>query len=227
MDKINPELKSFQLNNTGQLLSPILNCFSNEFKNAFIANKTLCYAVGDCKYSKIYKRERLDPFLFVLMDRNGEWMEDKKRYLNPKDGKKKFNKNLQVMKKDPHYITDYSWSYLDNRHVIAFHIPKKYYKAFDKFIKGEYSQMYSEDDTEVLKMKSNKITMSIITKDKNLIPFFEKGLNDYYRSKIVLDDSFDGELSLPFIPDREVFNWHSDFKFLLNAYKEVAQNNAF
>ena len=221
MERIDPELKTFQLNNTGQLLSPVMNCFSNDLKQAVVNSNLLCWAVGDCVHSKIYKKEKLEPCLFLLIDRNGEWLEDKKRYLSIKSSRQTFNRNLKVMRKDPHYITDYSWSYLNNRHVVAFHIPKKYYNAFNSFVKGEYSKMYSEQDLEVLKMKSNRVTMSIVTKDRSLIPFFEKGLNDYYRSSIELPDDFDGELSLPFIPDREIFNWHRDFKFLLEVYKEI------
>ncbi len=220
MEKINPELKSFQTNNSFTLLAPIVNCFSQDFKESLNNSHVRCWAVGDCVYSKIHKKDKLDPFLFILVDRNGQWLDDKKRYFNIKEGKKQFTKNLQVMRKDPHYVADYSWNYLDHRHVVAFQIPKKYYNAFSKFIKGKYSEMYSDSDIEILKMKSNKVRMDIITRNKDFIPLFEKGLNNYYRTNITLDDNFDGELSLPFIPEREVFNWSSEFRFLVNILKE-------
>ena len=224
MERIDPELKEFQLNNTFALLAPIVNCFSNELKNSVYGMSALCWGVGDCHYSTIHKKEKLDAFLFLLVDRCGKWLNDKKRYENLKLSKKEFSKNMKLIRNDPHYVTDYSWNYLDNRHMIVFKIPKKYLKAFDKFLLGEYSKMYSDHDIEVLKIANTKMRISIVKKDKEFIPFFEKGLNNYYGTNVELDEDFDGELALPFIPKREVFNWEDEFKFLINSYKKELIN---
>ena len=217
---INPDSSELYVNNTYVLLSPIANEFSQETLQSLSKLEIKCWAIGDVNYSIRKKRKKLDTCFFILVDRNGKFLEEKGRYLNLKQGRLDFNKQIETIRKSKYFVSDYVWNYKDDRHMIVLEIPKKYNDSFINFISGKYSKMFTEQQLLHLKIKDSKNStrLSIFTRDKQFVPRFQNVLNEYYGTNVQLEDEIaeHSEIFLPFIPTREVFNYKKDYQFLID-----------
>lgn len=192
-------------NSTARFLSPILNTFNSSFLANFkpVQKHVLGYAIGDVKYDKA-KHQKHTYLLFIICDINGVYLPDKQRYLQIENGRKIFTGFLDSVKKSSYYYDDYI---LDGTaHCVILEIPKEWYIAYDNFIKGHYSKMYTK--TQIKAFFSSKDNIGVLTKDSEYKEIFVEKLNQRFNTHVKPEDlPADIELEVPPFED-DILNYN-------------------
>lgn len=143
---------------------------------------------------------------------------DKK--VKPKD----FNMFLNWVKEQTYFKGDYcpDGNFKTSRkHVIILEVPKEYYKSYDNFLKGEYSNMYNSKQLEFLFSAPNrKNELEILNKTskaaENLIKKIEKEFFFEVLDTISKNDLIDCEYELPLVRKQEIFNCENNERVYFN-----------
>jgi hypothetical protein len=210
--------KFYTRNKTAKYLLPIVDSYSNEFKYQFknVNKGLLASAIGDVKYDSA-KGKATEYALFMLYDINGAFDVNVRQHTEPLLGRTMFNQFLKYCRSYTHYVDDYYFrpftdTGFNQQHLccIITKIPKKYHVAYDRFLQSAYSKMYNEEELATLHIspvrgdnKSNPI-WKILTKDAGYKKEFERNVNEYYGTNVVIDD--DREFDLPVRKSDEWFN---------------------
>lgn len=211
--------KFYMRNKTAKYILPIVDTYSNEFKYQFknVNRGLLASAIGDIKYDDA-KGKVTEYALFLLYDINGAFDANTRQHVEPLLGRTMFNQFLKYCRSYTYYLDDYYFRpFTDTPNFKEQHlccvitrVPKKYHGAYDKFLQSAYSRMYNEEDLKALHVvpvradnKANPI-WKVLTKDASYKKEFERNVNDYYGTNVVIDD--DREFDLPIRKADEYFN---------------------
>lgn len=136
-------------NRTRRYLYPIINSFGKTFlrelleitsyTRAEIGQTVLSVNLCDLIY---YRCKGFNNHLFMIFDTRGVYDFNKGKHVNPIEAKKRFLNFLMFTRNNKNYAADYQFEY-GKKHCIVFEIPLEYRKSYEKFLKGQYSQMYS------------------------------------------------------------------------------------
>lgn len=187
-------------NKTWRYLIPCLRghgeVFVNKFNNEIFK---LGYGISDSSLegSKILENKRP---IFIMLD----------KAVLPK----KFNDFMDWVKYQPYYITDYSTDIINTPrlHMLVLDTPEEYYKAYDKFCVGLYSEMYTKDQLD--KLFDNKDTMQykILSKSSEYSDIFlekvEKEFNVIFQGLDKQEFLNTAEYEFPYSlnSEEEIFN---------------------
>jgi hypothetical protein len=121
-----------------------------------------------------------------------------------------FEEFLNFIREQKYYIADYcpdSEILKSRKHMIVINIPETFYNAYDQFLKGNYSLMYSEQELKLL-FSSNlrKKEYDILSKNPEIVSEFAKEVNNEFGTKAIADDFKNSELELPLKKTEEIFN---------------------
>lgn len=204
-DKIIIEEGSTWRNMTSSYLTLALYNNSSQFLDHF----RLLYILGCAINDRAIKREQSNE-LFIVVDVHGSMVYG--NYKNVQESVSNFYKALAYFKQHDSYVMDYPYdsNKIGNKHVIVFKVDPV---IFDKFIKGQYSEMY--DLSFVNKYVPKVITKgrsqyenniyNVLTKNPNYRKTFLKQLNLEFGTTLTeLDDR---ELDLPPIIKNETLRW--------------------
>lgn len=107
-----------------------------------------------------------------------------------------------------YFIKDYPMDLIGRAHMIILDFPEKYSNAYDNFLKGKYSEMFSKEEIENLFQKDTE-EYKVLTKDKSLIPVFtEKLIKTFELNSLREEDLAEVELEFPYTVNEEdeIFN---------------------
>jgi hypothetical protein len=183
-------------NKTSEYLSPCLKegysrIFEVKFKEMFV----LAYGIGDkvIEENPNFIIGNKSP-IFILID----------TFAN----KRKSEDFIYWIRYQDYYIYDYIADMEGRGHMIILDFPKKYKNAYDKFLEGKYSEMFTKE--EILKLfKEDSKEYKVLTKNKLLLPDFTNKLRKIFDLKNLSDrDLEDSELELPYTMNlkEEIFN---------------------
>lgn len=182
------------LNKTYRFLLPCFNWYGDEFISKFIRT---CKQVGLGDDVNPHIKGR---YLFILCSKV-VGLQNTLDFLN------------SVKSKD-YYVTDYSVSPGHDFFMIVLEVPERFHNAYDKFIEGRYSEMYTPEEINVLFPKTgDSDARNILIKDPSCIDEFVVKLNQTYNTKLSEDDFFHEvikEYELPLNRYEEVFNCNSE-----------------
>ena len=103
------------------------------------------------------------------------------------------------------------------RHMIVIEVPNIYNNAYDKFLQGKYSEMYSKKDLDLLfSHPSKKKEFDILTRNEKSLNEFIETLKKEFNTIIFQNDVYDFEYELPLKYEEEVFNFNNNKKIYLN-----------
>lgn len=154
-------------NKTFKFLIPVLRTYGEQFK--FYLNNLDRRAFGvNHKAVKLPEKR----CIFILFNK------DYKEEL--------FYEFLEFVREKSYYVTDYIFGNAvnSNFHMVVIKFPDKYADAYDKFIKGNLSQMYSEEDIENY-FNKDEIAKKIMKKEDNAVFFLIKEINELFGNNIV------------------------------------------
>ena len=88
--------------------------------------------------------------------------------------------------------------------MVVIRLPDKFEKSYEPFLKGEYSQMYSQE--EVAEIGFNK-AKGVFNKSEDYKKVFLEKINREFNCTLKLEDLGDRELELPPNIKEETFNF--------------------
>lgn len=108
------------------------------------------------------------------------------------------------------YLGDYHFGNINktNKHMFVIKFPNEFCNAYDNFIQGKYSKMYT--DTEISKYFKDSISKKILTKSKGAEFMIVNEIDKEFGKNIItindiLSDLDNWEFSLPPLKDNENF----------------------
>lgn len=167
--------EKFQPNKTSTYLLPILTLYGKEMLEMFAQLYILILKIGIYDVQYLNVKQPAFPCFFILLE-----------------NKKQLRQVLKKLRFSEYYIDDYIYSHITNtqEHVLVLKVHEKFTKAYEAFIQGKFSEMYSAEEIALLniqKDKTNKL-YRVLTKDRTLLPEFQTALNAEFGTNVVIDD---------------------------------------
>lgn len=162
----------------------------------------------------VYKRVKdvsHEGLLFILVDKNGKYNLEKGRYVSLEKGKINFESFLKYIRTHKAYLDDYMFDFKNcHHHMVILRLPKRFERAYQPFLKGEYSKMYTSDEITEMGFKPNKGAKIwyVLNKDAGHREKFLERINTEFGTTLTLEEINDGrELDTPPITKNETFNY--------------------
>ncbi len=176
-------------NRTHTYLSPIIQTYRHTFCKQIESLNKVAWGIGDEFYRDLHDCKYN---LFLLITN------------------KDIQEFLDYFRKSPYYTDDYKFD--DKHHILVIQISKKFYKAYDNFLKSQYSEMY--ELKEVRSMVKQFIggkpnpTFYILVKDDRYEKVFRNILIETFNlEKDFKIDVSDREWDFPIKLSEEIFNY--------------------
>lgn len=188
------EIGKMYVNKTWRFLVPCLRDYGNSFVDKFNPLFKLAVGIHDSLFDNTDIEKGRN--IFIMLNKNYQ--------LNS------FNLFKEWVKQQDYYVTDYcpdSNLQKSSKHIIVIKFPERYADAYDNFLQGRYSKMFSLEDSKNL-FDKNETELKIVTKNSTLTSDFIKKVNEEFSVNLVISD-FIGEspeLELPPIREEEIFN---------------------
>ena len=207
------EYGKIYINKTWRFLVPTLKFYKGDFVKKFSALFKLAVGIHDTLLdgSEISENNNL----YVLVD---------KKY-----NEEAFYDFLDYCEGKTYFIDKYA--YEDNvvnsrKYMIVLKIPSKFSHAYACFLRGEYSQMYLDEDLQQLyfnalknpeKYKSQFINYQILSKTGNIaLEKFTSTIKEEFNVDVSTDDFYETEWELPLVKKEEIFNFKENTTIYFN-----------
>lgn len=195
-------------NKTSRFLLPCLRGYGEEFVKKF--NTFYKYAVGvsDSYWYDVTKKK--GRFIFILCNSS------KNQY--------QLHNFTFWVKKMPYFVESYCPDpdiQFSNKLMIVLEIPGRFHKAYDMFIQGRYSEMFTKEELDALFLDKNLETYQILSRSIEYMPKFVSKVNLEFKAKISEGDFSEvpPELELPLKSLEEIFN--SSRGYYLSSEEDV------
>lgn len=196
------------VNKTSRFLLPCLRGYGEDFVKRF--NSFYKYAVGisDSYWYGVTKdRGR---YIFILCNTG------KNIY--------QIHNFLHWIKKKPFFVESYcpdAAIKTSNKLMIVLEIPERFNNAYDMFVQGKFSQMFTEEEKELLFLDKNLESYQILSRSIDYMESFVNKLNSEFETSIKVKD-FDEippEMEIPLKSVEEIFN--SSKEYFLSSEEDV------
>lgn len=185
------QLGDIYWNKTKKYLLPCLVEYGEDFSKKVSNLFKLAVGIGDHALTDMGLH--LEKHLFILVDTSVS--------------KQTFPKTIQWLRGQPYYETDYPFDdiHTGKLHMIVIKFPEKYYNAYGRFTKSQFSKMYSKED--IGKLFKNKERVGVLTKDKEQLSKFLNELNKKFNTSIEEHEwPSENELDFTINMKEEMFN---------------------
>ena len=196
------------VNKTLRFLAPSLEAHGNDFIEKFNPLWKLAYGIHDSYLdgSDITQGNNI----YVMVDT----LHNSVDYLIFK----------QWIEEQPYYKGGYMPDEETRKYVFIIEIPKVFHNAYEDFLKGRYSYMYSEKNIERLFSGLMQINdAAVLTKkDDEYLRRFKVFVDKQFNTDIDIEDFRAGEWELPLVKTEEIFNYvKSDTVFFNDLVDKV------
>lgn len=187
----------FYKNRTFKFILPIIKLYGKTFLDIYNSLRKIAVGINDYNIASmdiIYNKH-----IFILID---------------VDATQCFDDLLEMIKIHPAYENDYIYSMTYNLHMLVIKIPNDFISTLENFKQGRYSQMYNQDNLDLLfkndipKVGKNPIKM-VLRKDSAYRPIFEAEIKKHFRIEDVPQVEWD-EYDFPIELKEEVFNYRDN-----------------
>lgn len=168
--------------------------------------------VADVNYIKATKQKK-EPLFCVLIDCNGKYLPEEKRYENVRKGRENFERELVKIRQHEDYRTDYPGDWDSNTHVVLFNTNHRQKKQIISFMKGLYSEIYTDTELRRFKIREDSFIYSVVRKTEERKREFEELVNRNFDTNLVIEDDDERELFFKPSPQEEILNGYNGFSF--------------
>jgi hypothetical protein len=209
------EIQSGKLyeNRTWKYLYPCLRSYTPKLTEFLATFFKLAVGIGDSNVLEVKNK-----CLFILIDTNIYLLGDRELSVY----QERFSTFLDFIRYEPYYIKDYVYEGDGKKHMLVLKIPFIHLEAYDKFLLGKYSEMYSLKEINTLykfcnvsdkiveKKKNDYISecRAVLTKNPNHVEAFVKKVNIRFKTQATVEDFKDAEIDYPPNFKEEIFNYN-------------------
>lgn len=191
---MNIEIGEWYINKTWRFLLPCLRGHGNTFVEKFNLVFKLGAAIHDILLDGSDMSEGRN--ILILCDKEHK-REDYDRFLNWVKLQNYYRGNYC-----PNSEEEYS-----RKEVIIIQVPTQFYNAYDCFLRGEYSKMYTEDQVEALFTgKDKKEVLEILKKTEEAGNAFVKNIENEFGEEGIKLEEIEGEYEFPLVRKEEIIN---------------------
>lgn len=196
------------INQTRKYLVQQIQHYDEEFMSNIRNNNIVVYAIHDHKMC-INGSKKIEPHIYMLFDVNGESKYNV--YVDKLESRRQFQKSLEFFKNHHSYVTDYCYDSNKTGHLHVVVVKLPFPEKLHKFIKGNYSEMYSEEELHKWFPKYYKKVKTdqwcVLTKDPEYKPRFIQQLKEEFGDLKILEKDLDGELDFPPVFKNEILRY--------------------
>jgi hypothetical protein len=180
------------INKTHMYLRPAIKSFGNSFISQYNEVQTLAVGIHDASVGEFRNK-----FLYIMLNRshNSEHCANFIQWLNISEN---------------YFVKDYLVDEY-HKHMIVLKFPERFINAYDKFLLGKYSEMYTKEDLKYLNFENfeDKTPFNVLTKNRQYNDTYTKILNAEFNSTLLKEEVLDLEYDLPWslYPEKEIFNY--------------------
>lgn len=189
------EVSKFYKNKTRLFLLPCLLHNGPEFQMRF--NRVYKFAVGIHDTSLNNHNLTEEPLIYILLDK-----ELSRKY---------FTEFINWLKGQDYFVKDYvsSPDLSSRKHMIILRIPKLYHNAYQAFMNGRYSEMYTEEQKVLLfKEHHRQKALKVIDKTHDALLDYVQQINAIFEHDLTPAQAKEhSEYAFPLIPQHEIFNY--------------------
>ena len=123
--------------------------------------------------------------------------------------KRKTEDFIYWLKYQPYFLKDYPMDLVGRAHMVIIDLPEKYYLAYDNFLEGRYSELFSKDEINRLFPIGSK-EHKVLMKDKSILLEFATELKNLFELRELEPSEIEeSELELPYTlnKEEEFFNY--------------------
>lgn len=138
---------------------------------------------------------------------------------------KQYDEFMDYIRNQPYYVADYCPEaniYKSRLHTVVIKVPDNYINAFDMFIQGKYSLMYSTEEIQKLFANNPKVK-EVLLRSNGLKKAYVDSVNEYFCTTFEESNLNHREFDLPPMCEEEILNYsYGEIKsyFLYNYLKE-------
>lgn len=193
------EIGQLYTNKTWRFLVPCLRDFGDAFVTKFNSTFKLACGIHDSLFDNTPVANGRN--IFIMFDR---WYDTTS-----------FDKFLEYVKTQEYYVTDYcpDVNLVKSRKLIlVLKFPENYNNAYDKFLEGKYSEMFTEQEAKFFYEEKSTIEFKIVMKNPDIMSDFIKQVNTEFNTELTSRDFIGGinELEFPLKREEEIFNCNKD-----------------
>ncbi len=195
--------KKTYVNKTWKFLIPCLASHGQEFMDLFNRAFTLAAGIHDThlKGSPITQRR----VVYCLFNSN----------YNRDIMQKLIHYSIKSRILAYEYDTDFPLKN-SNRRMLVFKIPEVHYKAYDHFLKGEYSQMYTPEFVDANWGATARSKIVLKNQEEEGLPMLVEEIKEVLDGNQSPKDMKGSELALPLIKEEEIFNCVGEQRVFFN-----------
>lgn len=196
------ELGKCYINKTWRFLMPCLRAHGDEFVNKFNHLFKLGVGIFDTTVSGTKYAEGRN--IFIMLDKAAHSFY--------------FNDFMEFVRGQSYFVADYCPEediLKARRHIIVLEVPGDFHHAYDQFLLGNYSQMYTEEELKTyFNTTGRKVEYAILKRTDDAKKEFIKKIKKEFNTDVTIDDLKWAELELPLKRKEEVFNYKNQNKFV-------------
>ena len=183
------QLGTIRMNKTKRYFLPCLSkYYGKEYIKRFNSIFKLAVGIGD--FALIDIGITFEKNLFILVD--------------TKFSKSNFISVMDWLRLQSYYTFDYPYDEIHkgHLHMLVIKIPEECYQAYDKFLQGKFSQMYTYEDLQ--EMFQDKEELKVLVRDQDYVVKFVDKINNIYNTNVTPEE-WEGEVEFPLIKEEENF----------------------
>lgn len=176
-------------NRTGFYLAPVLNHLSEALVRRINRTGVLAFAINDIEYVKGKGKHHYCLFILHVPEGMATVNPDQKVR-----SRHSFQRYLDYVRKQRYYIDDYRYTLQGKPlHVVAVQINRSWYKAYEAFLQGKFSSMYSRRDLHKVRIKPRtrgghrNAVFEVLTQADRYHEIFEREVNDLFGTNVIMD----------------------------------------
>jgi len=190
------KIGQYYVNKTWKYLLPCLKDYGITFESKY--NSLFKFAAGIHDTALDGSDLENQKLIYVLID---------KKY------KPKITYNIMdYMDNQDFCIANYAFDDLEEgrKHMFIFEIPEKYHDAYDEFLKGRYSSMYTPDEIQRLFPSETSEARQVFDRTDEAIDRMIRNVKNSFGTTITKKDLVGAELDFPIEKVKEIFNYKEE-----------------
>ena len=107
------------------------------------------------------------------------------------------------------YVTSYAFDDLEKgrQHMLVITIPESFNESYDSFVKGHYSQMYTDNQINILFPDPTNEVRAVLKRTESAYSEFASKISNSFNTTVSKQDLVGAELDFPLEKEKEYFNY--------------------
>lgn len=175
-------------NRTVFYLAPIINAMSTQLSRRINFNSAIAWGINDLVYLEHKEKHHYAIFILFRPLGHSPFHADRQRSTQG------FQQFLRWVRQQTFFIDDYIYNLRGERlHMVTLKVNRTWKKAYNQFLDGHFSQMYSRRDLHKVQIRpmtrlgKRNAVYEVLTKAERYHEVFEEEVNTLFASNVMME----------------------------------------